>query len=716
MDKVILGGSFNGLEQFAEIIQLGSTGLDIGWLSKRASVSDQIASLRPEKGKTYIHLLALGDGDTYGCNRNGDYFSKEANQKYHSTFVTKAKFFRHHQNKDTDPSYGEVKLSEYNPKMHRVELVVALDNNKAQEELDILEKKGEFPVSMACFLAGTPVRTPCGYTPIENINNGDIVLTHEANWERVYDLQRRGVSEYYSIRLRGWGGAVIRVTGNHEFFATKYVDGAFQPLSWIKAEELSPENYLAVPIDNRISHKCLYSNECLLKHLTDEIPVATLESGLPTSVINVSEEARVELLSKLLAHSGFQDVEYGICWTLNNQYYALDVQRMLAGLGIASRCITFNEKNLQQYTVIISNKYATVFNKYCDFLVELPEHENRIDTFIMGKYLLVPIKVIERIVEPVAVYNFSVENDHSYTVYGIAAHNCHVPYDVCSICDHKAKYRFPKYAGDNDAYCEHAMNYLSKVAADGKQVYVDNEHPSFFDISRVIRPADRIARTFTKVASNSVESGVELALGLGIYSKNKDQLLAKLAGYETDIHEIASKYIKFLTHKRIPSQELNKLASYCATEISFAEILDVLTKQAVLLPIEDFFSLATGSKFFEFRPHIPQVKKAMRGIYTTLLESDGSELDSNIYTLSNNNPSIYKCAKAFSGYSIKPSMVDLMKSAAHNKISVDSGSTLEARNLALEYARYQYSFLTKTAAFKDAELIRYLTILGNYVD
>lgn len=69
---------------------------------------------------------------------------------------------------------------------------------------------------------------------------------------------------------------------------------------------------------------------------------------------------------------------------------------------------------------------------------------------------------------------------------------CRVPYDVCSGCEKKARTR--------DEYCtEETCKYggcksnLTKVAEDGHVLHVDNPTPTWFDISDVYRPADRIA-------------------------------------------------------------------------------------------------------------------------------------------------------------------------------------------------------------------------------
>jgi hypothetical protein len=69
---------------------------------------------------------------------------------------------------------------------------------------------------------------------------------------------------------------------------------------------------------------------------------------------------------------------------------------------------------------------------------------------------------------------------------------CRVPHDVCSICGNKA--------AKKNEYCYHITHENKKVYADGRQVYMKNLQPTFFDISFVFRRADKIALTLRKVA------------------------------------------------------------------------------------------------------------------------------------------------------------------------------------------------------------------------
>jgi hypothetical protein len=130
----------------------------------------------------------LGAYETYDLNRNGDGFNEfpykpgykvtcghPACQKgdawvsrgelitdHFKTFEQFATIYKHHQNKDPSKSYGDVLKAFWNPQMHRVELLLGIDNAKAP---DIVQRiaDGEYPaVSMGCRIA-YDVCTICGH-------------------------------------------------------------------------------------------------------------------------------------------------------------------------------------------------------------------------------------------------------------------------------------------------------------------------------------------------------------------------------------------------------------------------------------------------------------------------------------------------------------------------------------------------------------------------
>lgn len=150
MDKLVDSMSFS--EDWKVTLlddSAGSSGLEKSAAAQE--VLDFTKSMKKEDGKFYLLINAMGAGEYYGSNRNGDYFPEDNLIQWHKTFETSpAHVFRHHVNKDPSIAIGKVIYSYYNPRMHRVELIAELDNEKAAPEKAALER-GEFPMtSMAC--------------------------------------------------------------------------------------------------------------------------------------------------------------------------------------------------------------------------------------------------------------------------------------------------------------------------------------------------------------------------------------------------------------------------------------------------------------------------------------------------------------------------------------------------------------------------------------
>lgn len=123
-----------------------------------------------------------------------------------------------------------------------------------------------------------------------------------------------------------------------------------------------------------------------------------------------------------------------------------------------------------------------------------------------------------------------------------------LPFDVCSICEKKST--------STSEYCDHLKYEMMNIYPDGKIVCAFNPKPTFFDISEVVKGADRTAFTLKKVASfgelNKISSLGKNAIleRLAFLEKNLDGLitgksdiintLREKLGDETDIDNMSS--------------------------------------------------------------------------------------------------------------------------------------------------------------------------------
>jgi hypothetical protein len=139
-------------------------------------VQDFVSAVRPTPGGIYVLVNALGAGEYWGSNINGDLFPEKAlihappnweqlspeemrqvgpQWPYGFPTFMGAFPYKHHANKDPSRAFGRVELAVWNPTMHRVELIVYLDRALCMQfdAYDIIERieRGEFPdVSMGC--------------------------------------------------------------------------------------------------------------------------------------------------------------------------------------------------------------------------------------------------------------------------------------------------------------------------------------------------------------------------------------------------------------------------------------------------------------------------------------------------------------------------------------------------------------------------------------
>jgi intein/homing endonuclease len=119
--------------------------------------------------------------------------------------------------------------------------------------------------------------------------------------------------------------------------------------------------------------------------------------------------------------------------------------------------------------------------------------ENQSKLFFWKNYLCSTVRRVEEVPYHGDVFNFEVEDDHSYVAGCFAVHNCHhmmPPPELRSVY------------GPN------------KILPDGRRIYVINTMPKFFDISFVFIGADKTAKVMAKVASvgNSVCLGEVCAI------------------------------------------------------------------------------------------------------------------------------------------------------------------------------------------------------------
>lgn len=130
-----------------------------------AYIKEWAETVQKEPGYAYIMVSAVGSGEVYGSNKNGDYFPEQALLSQQEADEVKppatapkiryktfedAKFYRHHQNKPNDPSFGKIVGAFWDKKMHKVVLIVAVSEADAPDIVQEIKDGKIVAVSMGC--------------------------------------------------------------------------------------------------------------------------------------------------------------------------------------------------------------------------------------------------------------------------------------------------------------------------------------------------------------------------------------------------------------------------------------------------------------------------------------------------------------------------------------------------------------------------------------
>lgn len=103
------------------------------------------------------------------------------------------------------------------------------------------------PLHFNALLEGTFIETMKGLVPIEEIEIGQMVVTHENNYKKVYDVMNKFEDkEYYEIELNC--GKILKITGEHPILTKR---------GWIRADEIKMDDHLITieKIENRDSYE-----------------------------------------------------------------------------------------------------------------------------------------------------------------------------------------------------------------------------------------------------------------------------------------------------------------------------------------------------------------------------------------------------------------------------------------------------------------------------
>ncbi len=226
---------------------------------------------------------------------------------------------------------------------------------------------------------------------------------------------------------------------------------------------------------------------------------------IPWEIFRADREIKLAFLGTWLNGDGWTDSK-GIHWSSASANLLMQGRDLLASIGIPSSIYRIDHdkgggyggKGGIEYTLNVSSiesHHLADWSGKIDLESVVPPKRQKPSCMRVcpdGRYAY-RIKGVEiREVENIQTYNFEVEEDESYLLAGLISHNCKVPYDICNQCHNKAK--------NTSFYCDHLKLAMNQVLPDGRTICAVNTLPKFFDISYVLKGADKTATVLQKLA------------------------------------------------------------------------------------------------------------------------------------------------------------------------------------------------------------------------
>lgn len=317
---------------------------------------------------------------------------------------------------------------------------------------------------------------------------------------------------------------------------------------------------------------------------------------------------------------------------------------------------------------------------------------------------------------------------------------CKIPFDICSSCGNKARTR-AEYCDDpsNGGMCKAGglKHNIGRVLSDGHVLHADNPNPTFFDISHVFRPADRIAYVsgrLEKAAGHATLSGAELAEQLGVTapmmvdlgSNSSKRAALQLAALnmlvQAEADQTAGEWTKVaLASNPVVQPTIDVTA---CTSVKIAEVLRGLADAGVILPLRDFLALTVKTANDNL---VSAAAHALPNIFSKLANDVDivSRLENNAYYPANTaNTAVRLWAeKVAQTHSVLPSSVErraylaVLRNAQATDIPTEKHSTGSAETaLAQHYALYKIAaFAAICEKYGNNLLTANHCVLQNYI-
>ena len=307
-----------------------------------------------------------------------------------------------------------------------------------------------------CFIGSTLVKTNRGLIPIMCVKEGDYVLTHKGRMKKVIETMSRGSKNIYEMKV--FGTPVLYTTNNHPFYTMNINK---MTTSWKTTEKLETGDYIAVPLNseqkinnslNLNEDECWFLGQFFSKGKTNGYVGFSIDSELYDRY-----KYKINTLTGIVIRKSYNECDeneflvvvteesnklFDLCYEIKRCKTNFDlpkfvfelpdnlVAEFLSGvIGVSVEKLK-NSSDTKQFMASLDIKLTVQFQSLMMRLLgkiykcNYEKHSERNSVKFFNDMFWVRFEYAKKIDIITKVYNLEVEEDHSYTVNGLAAHNC----------------------------------------------------------------------------------------------------------------------------------------------------------------------------------------------------------------------------------------------------------------------------------------------------
>lgn len=321
--------------------------------------------------------------------------------------------------------------------------------------------------SFPCVPAGTLVKTLDGYKKIEDIVVGDKVLTHNNRYRKVLKTMSRKSDHINHIKANGCND--LFVTDEHPIYCLSN-----NKIQWVKAKNVTTSDYICFNVNtNSIASKCSDNILWLIgryvadghinKYTSNSVNFAIALKKVDEFEKHIPEDLQDKfkkfekpgIIDFRIADEDFWELcyEFGTGsnkkelpeWILNmpsdqcriflDGYFSGDGHYRTVGNCEQMMFTTSSHKLFLGLQTLITKVYGLVPSAYHrtdsrsknfsdTWQGQFYFNQTKTTQIKENNQIFTKIKSVEKIINPIDVYNIEVEEDNSYTVNNVIVHNC----------------------------------------------------------------------------------------------------------------------------------------------------------------------------------------------------------------------------------------------------------------------------------------------------